>query len=132
MRPLCFIWLLAAFTLLFVQCGKDHTPETLAMQSAQQSYDQLLAGNYEGFLAGRVDADSFPATYRNELLMAYKESHRQQESKNGGIRGITASRAVMDTAQHLVQVFMIIDYADSLKEEIVVPMVERNGEWKMK
>lgn len=132
MRPLRFILLCAAFAFLFAQCGNRETPETLAMQSAQDSYEQLLAGNYEAFLSGRIDADSLPTGYRNELLIAYKEFCHQQKSKHGGIRSITANRAVLDTAQHLVQVFMTIDYTDSLKEKIVVPMVERNGEWKMK
>jgi len=31
-----------------------------------------------------------------------------------------------------MQVFLMLNYADSLHEEIVVPMVMRNGEWKMK
>jgi hypothetical protein len=49
-----------------------------------------------------------------------------------GVTSFTASRATMDSTLQLMQVFLLVNYADSMQEEIVVPMVERNGKWKMK
>ena len=40
--------------------------------------------------------------------------------------------AGFDSTQQYVQVFLNLNYADSTQEEIVVAMVERAGEWKMK
>ena len=114
-----------------VQCAKKPSVEEEAMVAAQKSYELLLQGDYQGFLAGCADIDSLPASYREELLASYKQFVAQQKDANGGIKGVTASRAVIDSSLQVVQVFLMMEYAD-LKEEIVVPMVERNGQWKMK
>ena len=119
--------------LLFAQCAKQLSPAEAAMSSAQQSYERLLkGGDYEAFLKGRADADSLPQHYREELLLSYKQFAAQQKKAHKGICSVTAGRAVADTVNHIIQVFLMINYADSVQEEIVVPMVERGGEWKMK
>ena len=40
--------------------------------------------------------------------------------------------AKADTARHVADVFLQIAYGDSTKEQIIVPLVEVNGEWKMR
>ena len=45
---------------------------------------------------------------------------------------VSAPRAQMDSTLQQMQVFLILQYADSTQEEIVVPMVEHNGRWQMK
>jgi ssDNA-specific exonuclease RecJ len=120
------------FLLLFWQCGKQLSPEEAAMEAAQKCYQQLFAGDYDSFLAGRADADSLPAGYREQLLTCYKQFRTQQENAHGSMRSITANRAEADTLQKMIEVFLTLSFADSLKEEIVVPMISRDGEWKMK
>jgi hypothetical protein len=56
----------------------------------------------------------------------------QQQAAHGGISSVMATNVQMDSTQNVMQVFLMLNYADSLHEEIVVPMVMRNGEWKMK
>ena len=99
---------------------------------AQESYESLLNGDYETFLNNRADMEDAPASFREQLLVAYKQFIRQQQESHEGITSFTASRAQMDTTLQLMQVFLLVNYADSTQEEILVPMVERNGEWKMK
>ena len=36
------------------------------------------------------------------------------------------------TAQKVTNVFLVLCFGDSVNEEIVVPMVERQGRWRMK
>ena len=40
--------------------------------------------------------------------------------------------AKADTARHVADVFLRIAYGDSTKEQIIVPMIEVKGEWKMR
>ena len=40
--------------------------------------------------------------------------------------------AKTDTLQKYTNVFMMLCFGDSTNEEIVVPMVERDGRWMMK
>ena len=80
------------------------SPEQQAAEAAKAYYTRLLEGAPEGFLSGKVDYDSLPADYRQQLLKAL----------------------------HLVYAFLLLSYNDSTQEEITVPMVEVNGEWKIK
>lgn len=129
MKRICLFLLL---TWGMWACSSQLSPEEAAMEVAQKSYDCLLDGDYEAFLNSRADMEGAPASFREQLLVAYKQFVRLQQESHQGIALFTASRAQMDSTLQLMQVFMLVSYADSTQEEIVVPMVERNGEWKLR
>ena len=124
--------LLLLMAIGLVSCGGAESPEEAAMKAAEEYYNGLKDGDYEAFLAGRADMEGMPASFNEQLLVAYKQFVRQQKEAHVGIASFTASRAQMDSALQMMQVFLMVNYADSTQEEIVVPMVERQGEWKMK
>ena len=115
----------------FVRCGSA-TPEELASLAAEGYYRHLVAGEYEQFLQGRVGCDSLPEDYREQLLAGYKQFMAQQQTAHQGILGVQVSNARRDTTLQLMQVFLLLQYGDSTQEEIVVPMVEHDGRWRMK
>ena len=115
----------------FVGCGSA-TPEELASLAAEGYYRHLVAGEYEQFLQGRVGCDSLPEDYREQLLAGYKQFMAQQQTAHQGILGVQVSNARRDTTLQLMQVFLLLQYGDSTQEEIVVPMVEHDGRWRMK
>lgn len=133
--------------VVLVACSRL-SPEEEALQAAGQaaktSYEHLFSGRYEQFLDGRVGADSLPDAYRSQLIASYKQFVAQQVDAHGGVSSFVVSRssfltdslsggqAKADSVLGHVQVFLVVSYADSLQEEIVVPMVECRGEWKMK
>ena len=117
---------------LLVACSKELTPTEQAMEAVKENYTNLFDGRYEAFLKGRVGIDSIPDSYRGELLTSYKQFVIQQKQAHGGINSFVVTNAKADSTLNIMQVFLTINYADSMKEEIVVPMVEHNGEWKMK
>ncbi len=112
--------------------SKEQTPEELAGQAAKSCYDLLLADDYEGFLHGKADADSLPADYRAQLLKASELYKAELTKSHGGIAAVTVTNVRNDSAQQLMQAFLLLSFNDSTKEEIIVPMVLRNGEWKMR
>lgn len=128
----------ALMAVLLVACSgeKELTPEEAALLAAKEtaceSYQHLLAGRYDKFIDGREGMDSIPQSYREQLTTACKQFIDQQKKTHGGIRAVRASNARRDTTMNLVQVFLILNYGDRSKEEIVVPMVEKDGRWKMK
>jgi uncharacterized protein YdiU (UPF0061 family) len=117
---------------LLVACSKELSPTEQAMEAVKENYTNLFDGRYEAFLKGRVGIDSIPDSYREELLTSYKQFVIQQKQAHGGINSFVVTNAKADSTLNIMQVFLTINYADSMKEEIVVPMVEHNGEWKMK
>jgi hypothetical protein len=128
-----FLWI--PFVALMA-CSHEPSAEEKALQSAReaarQSYESLLAGRYDEFLAGRAYMADIPDNYREELIASYKQFMAQQREFHGGIGSIAVSDARIDSTLQLIQVFLILNYRDSTQEEIVIPMVEQDGQWKMK
>ena len=118
--------------LVLVACGGNVSPEEQALLAAKGYYEHLLSGEYEDFLEGKAGADSLPADYREQLLAACKQYVFKQRDEHGGIREIQAGNATADTAKHVANAFLLLCYGDSTTEEIVVPMVERDGKWRMR
>ena len=116
---------------LFTSCSSP-SREELASLAAKGYYQHLIEGDYEQFLEGREYADSLPDDYRSQLIDSYAQFLAQQTKDRGGIREVSIARAFTDSTQNYTNVLLTLCYADSTSEEIVVPMVERNGRWKMK
>ena len=117
--------------LLLAACSSP-SPEELASLAAKGYYDHLLAGEYALFLEGKNGADSLPDDYREQLLTAYKQFMATQQKNHHGIREVRISNAKTDTLQNYTNVFLVLCFGDSTNEEIVVPMVEQRGKWRMK
>ena len=124
-------WLLA-FDLLQSCSQPEPTQEELAGKAVKEYYDRLLAGDYDGFLSGKADADSLPQDYRQQLLKAYEMYQQELGQTHGGVADVTVSNVRNDEAQQLMQAFLLLHFKDSVKEEIIVPMVQWNGAWKMR
>lgn len=117
---------------LLAACTKGPTPGQLAQQAALNSYRHLIEGRYDDFVGGRAGADSLPPSYREQLVAASKQFMAQQRAAHGGIVAVAPGNVYADSTLHLMQVFLVLTFGDSLQEEVVVPMVEQNGQWKMK
>ena len=117
---------------LLIGCSQP-TPEELASLAAKGYYDHLIRGEYEQFLEGvdiRENMDR--EDYRSQLLDCYQQFMAQQQTAHRGILDVRVSNAKTDTIQKYTNVFLVLCYGDSTNEEIVVPMVERQGRWRMK
>ncbi len=122
---------LAALPLLLC-CGKEASPEEVALQTAKVYYEQLLAGDVESFVGGMDAKDSVYPSYRKQLEANMRMFLAQQEAEHKGIVKVEPLRFDTDSTLHHVNAFLLFVYGDSTREEIVVPMVEREGVWKMR
>jgi len=133
---------LALLVLLVAACGSSVSREELASLAAKGYYDHLIHGEYEQFYEG-LDQRSLPGdstalvlsadfAYRSQMLDNLRQFMAQQEEEHRGVLEVRVSNAVTDTVRQFTNVFLVLCFGDSTNEEIVVPMVERNGSWKMK
>ena len=134
MRKFAVIVLLA----VLAACGSA-TKEELASLAAKGYYDHLIHGEYEQFYEGMAQrtlpdgtALSDEAAYRNQMLDNLRQFMARQAQEHRGVLEVRVSNATTDTVQQLTNVFLVLCFADSTNEEIVVPMVERQGAWRMK
>ena len=119
-------------------CGSA-TKEELASLAAKGYYDHLIHGEYEQFYEGldhRTLSDgttlSTDSAYRSQMLDNLRQFMARQAQEHRGVLEVRVSNATTDTVQQLTNVFLVLCFADSTNEEIVVPMVERHGAWRMK
>lgn len=132
MIRLSFIACIFAFLLAACSKAPASSPEELASASAKSSYEALYNHHPELFLNGRAGANEMPQSYRHQLLDAYRLHTKEVDGKHQGVKRITVSHAQRDSTLQLIQVFLMLEYGDSTREEIVVPMVEHHGQWLMK
>ena len=130
MRKLVYLVLLVSLAQ-WAACSSP-TREELASLAAKGYYQHLIEGDFDHFLEGRVMADSLPDDYRSQLIDGYSQFLAQQVKARGGISEVRISRAYTDSTQQYTSVLLMLCYGDSTSEEVVVPMVERNGRWMMK
>ena len=110
----------------------EASPEELASLAAKGYYDHLIHGEYTQFLEGMDQRDAMEQEdYRSQLLDTYRQFMAQQQEVHGGIREVRIVNATTDTIQKYTSVFLTLCFGDSTNEEIVVPMVMRNGGWRM-
>ena len=125
---------LAVMVLMAVlaACGSA-TKEELASLAAKGYYNHLIDGEYEQFYEGFDQrALSDEAGYRSQMLDNLRQFMARQEQEHRGVLEVRVSNATTDTVQQFTNVFLVLCFGDSTNEEVVVPMVERNGAWRMK
>ena len=115
-------------------CSGELSPEQEAAEAAQGYYQRLLDNYPDGFLAGKVNFDQLPADYRRQLVKANEQYMKDMQQKHDGLRAVTISPNVgrIDSTLHVAYAFLLLSYGDSTQEEIAVPMVHVDGDWKMK
>ena len=119
---------------LLLACGSG-TPEEMASLAAKGYDEHLMRGEYRQFLEGK-DFQALDTIGTIDRLKEHEINLRQfmaqQEKAHHGIREVRISNAQTDTIQKVTNVFLVLCFGDSINEEIVVPMVERQGRWRMK
>jgi hypothetical protein len=76
--------------------------------------------------------DSVPADYRSQMYAACEQYKKELDETHGGVAAITVSNARTDSTQQMMQAFLLLNFRDSTKEEIIVPMVQRGDVWMLR
>lgn len=127
-----FLFLIIAALAVCSACTTQPATEEVVAACAREYYDQLVKGNYEAFVDGTFREDSIPPSYREQLIANAKMFMAQQKAEHQGIHAIETNGAKVDMAHHVANVFLTLTYADSTREEIVVPMVCHDKVWYMR
>ena len=113
-------------------CGEKADAEQVVATTAKLYYDYLLEGRYDDYVAGIDGTDSLPGSYREQLRDNAKMFVSRQRHLHKGIHAFDIVDAEIDHDHHTANAFLAIHFADSTSEQIVVPLVERGGVWRMR
>ena len=129
MRRLIYALMLVAVVAI-VACGKKTGGDNkAAAYFAKGYYERLIEGNYEGYVDALNYPDSIPSSYRSQLVLNAKLFTEKQKSIHGGWVGVEIAGCIIDSLSPTAQAILNLCYADSTREKVVVPMVERDGRW---
>ena len=136
------------FCMLLMACTSEISQEQRAMTTAQKYYEQLAAGDYNSFVEGSLmGQDSVPETYKSQMLLNAQMFVERMQKEHNGIKSVKAMRAKVDTIKSgvlgvsdepdaikeiVAQAYLSLGFADSSKEEIVVPMVFKDDVWYLR
>ena len=127
------IMLFAVMAITLLSCGdKAPATEKVVATTAKLYYDYLLEEKYDDFVGG-IDL-SFPKSekYTEQMRDCAKMFVARQKEIHQGIKAVDAVNAEVDDDAHSANAFLVLHYSDSTSEQVVVPMVERNGVWLMR
>ncbi len=139
MRKLLII-INACFLLLFFSCSDRQKPDDAAARAAKEYYDSLFAGNYACFVRGMYLPDTIPGNYREQLEANASMFVGRMDDEHHGVSSVDVIRFVNDTIvsadkkSHVrtSDVYLMFHLGDSLKEEVVVQMIQHKGRWLMR
>ena len=128
------VCLIVLAAMLLIACGgkSDDNPSEMVGRTAKLYYDNLLHGRYDVFVDGFYRHDSIPGSYRSQLIDNARMYVAQMNDDHHGLYRVDLIRATADTARNEGRAFLLLCFADSTREEIVVPMVRVEKLWMMR
>ena len=111
---------------------KEEDNSEVALQTAKAYYDLLLTERYDDFVAGMAGTDSIDSTYHEQMVANTALFVEAQNQFHKGMVSFTPVRAERDSTLQCINALLSVTFADSTRETISVPMIERNGVWYMK
>lgn len=120
--------------MLVIACGGKggDNPSEMAGRTAKLYYENLLHGRYDVFVDGFYRPDSIPSSYRSQLIDNARMYVAQMNDDHHGLARVDLIRATADTARDEGRAFLLLCFADSTREEVVVPMVRIENLWMMR
>ena len=128
------VWLVILAAMLVIACGGKggDNPSERSGRTAKLYYENLLHGRYDVFVDGFYRPDSIPSSYRSQLIDNARMYVAQMNDDHHGLARIDLIRATADTARNEGRAFLLLCFADSTREEVVVPMVRIENLWMMR
>ncbi len=127
---LCVVF---AGIMLMASCSHEGPRAAdVAARAAKIYYDTLFAGGYGQWVDAQYRPDSIPQGYREQLVANARMFVAEQQAAHQGVSEVQIAHATADTANHVADVFLTFVFADSTREEVLVPMVESAGVWYLR
>lgn len=127
MKKLLYVVLVLAGLVIAAACSRTESEK--ARQVAVDSYRHLVEGHPQGWVDALAYRDSMTEEYRQQLVDLMAQYIERERVAHGGLKDVSAlSDTVMDSVAY---VFLELVYADSLREEVLVPLLRCGDEWKL-
>ena len=128
-KGVCFLMLILLFSCSDKQ--RDTFTNESVKQAAQHYYTLYIQGNAKEYVQGMADADSFTEDYAQQMQNVIAQAAKELERKGGVVR-VEALSDTIYVADSTAYVYLDLVFADSVHEQIGVPMVFQKNKWRIK
>lgn len=126
-----------ALTIACGSDGKEATPQTTELHKPDsveviEMMNLYITGDYEGYVDMMESLDDKPDDYRAQMAALMKQRHRSQEEAHGGPVQARLQRIELTNDGRYAKAFIEMVYNDRAYDEILVPLVFKDGRWRLR
>ena len=111
---------------------EDFPQKDVAANTAKLYYQYLIEGKYGDFVAGMDRRVERSQNDERQLVENAKLYVQQMKQQHQGLKSVDIVSSKVDTVQHTAMVFLMMEFSDNTKEQVLVPMVEKDNIWLMR
>lgn len=127
-----FVFLSALFVLLLSSCGSRDASLPSDPGEAAIHYVRCLAdGRYDEYIRGMVSCDSATEAYKKQMLVLYKQMVVAKKKEFGTLKSLRHLRSDI-SGDSSALVYLQLVYANDSTEDVMLPLVCLDGQWRMR
>ena len=126
--------ILFLLAFLFFACTKtdsDTFSHESVRQAAERYYSFFVQGDAKQFVEGMADSPSFSEDYSLQMQSVIAQAAKELARKGGVVR-VEALSDSLYTTDSTAYVFLDLVFADSIHEQVALPMIFQNSKWRMR
>ena len=124
----------ALMLTMLVSCSheqRDTFSHESVRHAAERYYTFFIQGDAKRFVEGIADSPSFSEDYSRQMQSVVAQAAREL-AKKGGVVRVEAISDSLYTTDSTAYVFLDLVFADSIHEQVGLPMIFQNSKWRMK
>ncbi len=122
---------LVAFLASCTKTAPDTFSHESVQQAAQRYYTYFVNGDAKQFVEGMADSQTFPEDYTRQMQDVIAQAAKELARKGEVVR-VEALSDSLYAADSTAYVFLDLVFADSVHEQVGVPMVFEKSKWRVK
>ena len=128
-----FFFLSALSVLLVSSCGGRGSSSSSDPGEAAIRYVRCLAdGRYGEFVRGMVSCDSASDAYKKHTIILYKQMVVAKKKEYGPLKSMRHIRSDISDGGLAATVFLQLVYANDSTEDMMLPMLCVDGQWRLR
>lgn len=135
------VLLTVSMVLSLVSCGGDSDPELPVEVPRVEGmpsdstvvgwYNLFIEGKYTEYVRLAASNDGMPASYCRQMEMLMRQRHLQQEQQHDGPKKCRVLR-FDDYTEDYCNAYIEVTFKDGVKEQILIPLVKVEEQWRIR
>ena len=127
--------LVLLLSYLLTACSPGGKGEGLQPPTADEVmayYELYRSGNYADYVKAMQSCDDKPADFCKQMADALKQHATRIKAEKGGAVSAEFLRTELHAEHSAADAYLSVTYGDSTKEEIILPLVFWQDQWRLK